>query len=171
MKELIIFNIIILLIYFFVSYKLLTGNNGQPIFSKFISELILTILIPIIICILNQIFILIFKLDKRYIWFTSVYLFPPIIKFIVSFLKNYKAEKFYKKYHNEVTEYVIGYLKENKIKKRNTKILLFLDIYDRKLGNHKIIIKNIKEKKDFKDLLKIELFSKFNLMFDVLVEN
>ena len=91
MKELIIFNVILLVIYLFFSYKLLAKSNSNVFFNINIVKMITILILPLVMCLLNQIFILFWGIDRDYVWFTLLYVIPPVIESFSTFIKNYKA--------------------------------------------------------------------------------
>lgn len=171
MKELIIFNIILLITYCFISYKLLSESYSNAFFSIAISKMIIILILPIILCLLNQIFMLFWEIDRLYIWFTFLYLIPPAIKIVSDFIENYKAEKFYEKYHNEIVNFINEYLNKYDSIKGEVSVLVFLDTSSKQLGTHKVILKNFKTDDSFIKELRQELFYKFHLDFDIFYKN
>lgn len=171
MKELIIFNVILLVIYLFFSYKLLAKSNSNVFFNRNIVKMITILILPLVMCLLNQIFILFWGINRDYVWFTLLYVIPPVIESFSTFIKNYKAEKFYNKYHNEIVHFINGYLNKHDSTKGDVSVLVFLDTDSRQLGTHKVILKNFQSNTSFIKELKQELFYTFHLDFDIFYEN
>lgn len=171
MRELIIFNTILLVIYCFFSYNLLNESQKNVFFNEAIVRMILILILPLVLCFLNQLFILYWGIDKVYIWYTFLYVIPPVIESFSAFIKNYNSERFYKKNHDKVKEFVVYYLKKYDFIKDDISVLVFLDTGSKKLGTHKIILKELKYDNSLIEELKMALFYEFNLNFDIFVEN
>lgn len=171
MKELIIFNVILLAIYCFFAYSLLNESQKSMFFNEPIIRMILILILPLILCFLNQLFILFWGIDRIYVWYTFLYIIPPVIESVSSFIKNYNSEKFYKKNHDKVKDFVVYYLKKYDFIKDDISILVFLDTKSKKLGTHKIILKGLKFDNSLIEELKMALFYEFNLNFDIFVDN
>lgn len=171
MKELIILNISLLIIYFIVSYKLISEDMKNAFSTGILSKTIIIAVIPIAYCFTNQIFILFMGLDRKFIWFAFLYFLPPIISLLKSKINQKKSEKFYNKYHDNIINYTVEYLKKNNISENSSKVIVVLNCISGKLGTHKIILYNVKEDKLSIDELKAVLFKKYNLLFDIYFKN
>ena len=172
MKEFIVFNIIIVLLYFIMNIKILNTENKSMFMLIIFSSTFKYVIMPIIAIILNQLFVLITQIDRKFLIFSTIYLILPIYKLVTTNYKAKKFERFRNKHYDVVYNYTMKLLKDSN-KESNPQILILFNTSNLNYSTHTIVINNFNCNIDneFNRYIEKELFKKFAMQFNVVFNN